>query len=70
MGDFSAPLSRWATGIDETWHFDERDSETYVVREFAIHPKSRLARPVLWLIAKLLKNAVDRHFAFMRANVA
>lgn len=66
MGDFSPPLSRMATGIDETWRFEARASETCVVREFAIHPKSRLARPVLWLIAKLLKRAVDRHLALMR----
>lgn len=69
MGGFSPPLSSLATGIDETWRFEERGPETCVVREFAIHPKSRLARPVLWLIARLLKRAVDRHLALMREGV-
>lgn len=66
MGEFSPPVSRLATSFDETWRFSERESETHVAREFALHPKTWAARPILWLIGRLLKKAVERHLAQIR----
>jgi hypothetical protein len=67
FGDFSPPVSRLATQFEETWRFEESGEATHVTREFALHPKSRLARMALWLNAKLLKRAVDRHLEQMGA---
>jgi hypothetical protein len=66
MQDFSPPLSRLATGFTETWVFERRPDATHVVRSFQLHPKSFVARPVLWLIALLLQRAISRHLWQMR----
>jgi hypothetical protein len=66
MKDFSAPLSRLATGFVETWEFERLGGVTRVVRSFSLHPKSLFALPVLWLISFLLKRAVARHLTQMR----
>ena len=57
MKDFSAPLSRLATRIEETREFKRTGSETKVTRSFQIHAKSVLARPLLWMISILFKKA-------------
>jgi len=61
MQDFSAPLSRLATRIDETWEFRTIGNATKVVRSFELHTKSAVARPFLWLISVFLKRAAARH---------
>jgi len=66
MRGFSPPLSRLATGFDETWGFASDGRETRVARSFAIHPRSRLTRPPLWLISLLLRKAIARHLRQMR----
>lgn len=66
MKDFSPPLSRLSTGFVETWTFERLGNGTRVTRSFKMHPKSLLARPVLWLISFLLKRAVARHLRQMR----
>jgi len=66
MQDFSAPLSRFATRIDETWEFERIGKETRVTRSFQLHAKSALTRPVLWLISILLKRAIALHLRIMR----
>ena len=66
MKEFSAPLSRLATGIEETWDFKRIDNATRVTRSFKMHAKSALTRPVLWLISILLKKAIARHLREMR----
>ena len=66
MKEFSPPLSRLASGFEESWVFRRTDGATRVTRSFELHPKSRLARPVLWLISLLLKRAVARHLRAMR----
>lgn len=68
MQEFSAPLSWLATGIDETWEFERNGDTTNVVRSFQLHARSALTRPFLWLIAKLLKRAIDRHLSQMRGG--
>jgi hypothetical protein len=68
MKDFSAPLSRLATGIEETWEFERIGNETKVTRSFQIHAKSVLARPLLWMISFLLKKAIARHLREMRTS--
>ena len=66
MGEFSPPLSRLATGFEETWVFERLGDGTKVVRSFELHPKSYFARPALWLISVLLRRAVARHLSQMR----
>ncbi len=65
MAEFSAPLSRLATDIGETWEFERAGDTTNVVRSFQLHARSALTRPFLWLISKLLKRAIDRHLRQM-----
>ncbi len=66
MRDFSAPLSRLATGFEESWEFDRLDGATRVTRSFELHAKSALTRPFLWLISFCLKRAIARHLQEMR----
>lgn len=66
MCDFSPPFSRLATGMDETWEFERTGGVTQVTRHFAMHPKSLLTRPILWLISFLLRAATNRHLRQMR----
>jgi hypothetical protein len=68
MKDFSPPLSRLAAGFEEVWEFERLGDGTRVVRSLEMHPKSFLARPVLWLISFLLKRAVARHLTQMRRD--
>ena len=68
MKDFSAPLSRLATRIEETWEFEPIGNETKVTRSFQLHAKSVLARPLLWMISILLKKAVARNLREMRGQ--
>ena len=70
MGEFSLPLSRLATGFDETFEFERTGERTRVVRRFELHPKGTAARPLLWLISILLKKAIDRHLRQMRDAAA
>ena len=37
MKDFSAPLSRLATGFEETWEFERTANGTHVTRSFRLH---------------------------------
>ncbi|MEJ7593704.1 MAG: SRPBCC family protein [Planctomycetaceae bacterium] len=69
MHEFSPPVSRLAKGFDETWEFRITGNGTKVVRSFELHPKSMLARPLLWLISLILKRAIARHFTSMQQQV-
>jgi hypothetical protein len=66
MKDFSPPLSRLAAAFEETWEFERLGDGTRVTRSFALHPRTALARPALWLISLLLKRAIARHLRQMR----
>jgi hypothetical protein len=68
MSDFSPPLSRIATCFEETWLFDRQDDRTQAVRQFALFPKSAVARPPLWVVAQLLKRAIARHLVQMKRS--
>ena len=68
MKEFSAPLSRLATGFEETWEFKPTGNETHVTRSFRLHAKSVLARLLLWVISFFLKRAIVRHLREMRAS--
>ena len=70
MGEFSPPLSRLATGFEETWDFRCIGPDTRVVRTFELHATSRATRPLLWLISLLLKRAIARHLRQMREDSA
>lgn len=66
MGEFSAPLSRLATGFMETWDFERVGQETRATRSFQMHPKSMLTKPILWFISFFLKRAIARHLREMK----
>ncbi len=66
MKEFSPPLSRFATGFDETWAFNRIKGGTHVTRSFRLHPKSTLASIFLQGISFLLKRAVTRHLREMK----
>ena len=66
MQEFSPPLSRLATGFEETWEFKRTGNETQVTRSFRLHAKSFLAQCFLWVIASSLKRAIARHLRQMR----
>ena len=68
MKEFSAPLSRLATGFEETWEFQRIDGGTVVTRSFRLHARSALARLPLWVISFFLKRAIARHLREMRAD--
>ena len=68
MQEFSAPLSRLATRIEETWEFEPIGNETQVTRSFQLHAKSVLARPFLWVISFMLTKAIARHLREMRGQ--
>jgi hypothetical protein len=68
MKEFSAPLSRLATGFEETWEFKRTGDETHINRSFRLHPKSLLARLLLWVISFFLKRAIARHLREMRTK--
>ena len=61
MKEFSAPLSRLATRIEETWEFERVGNETKVTRTFQMHAKYAPAWPFLLGISILLKKAIARH---------
>lgn len=66
LHEFSPPVSRLATGFDETWEFERVGDDTHVVRSFEMHPKSALTKPLLWLISFLLKRAIALHLEQMQ----
>jgi hypothetical protein len=68
MKEFSAPLSRLAAGIEETWEFKRTGNETHVTRSFRLHAKSVLARLFLWVISFFLKRAIVRHLREIKAT--
>jgi hypothetical protein len=68
MREFSPPLSRLATGFEETWEFHRIGQDTRVVRSFKLHARSRVTRPLLWLISILLKRAIARHLRQMASS--
>src|ERR1700730_8526912 len=70
MTDFSAPLSRLATRIEETWEFERIGIETKVTRYFQMHATSAPARLLLWMISFLLKRAIARHLREMRGQTS
>jgi len=69
MHEFSPPVSRLATSFYETWEFQATDKGTKVVRSFELHPKSMLAKPLLWMISLILKRAIARHLTSMQQQV-
>jgi hypothetical protein len=68
MKEFSPPLSRLATGFEETWEFKRIGNETQVTRSIRLHAKSVLARMLLWMISFFLKRTIVRHLREMRTR--
>lgn len=61
MGEFSKPLSGFATGFVETWEFERVGHDTRALRSFELNAKSVLTKPILWSISFFLKRAISRH---------
>src|SRR5262249_23025820 len=70
MKEFSAPLSKLATGFDETWEFTRISNETLVTVSFRLHAKSVLPRLLLLVISFFLKRAIARHLKEMKHSEA
>jgi hypothetical protein len=68
MKEFSPPLSRLATGFEETWEFKRTENGTHVTRSFQLQAKSFLARLPLRVISFFLKRAIARHLREMRTS--
>ena len=68
MKEFSPPLSRLATGFEETWEFQGTGNETHVTRSFHLHAKTFPARLFLQVISFFLKRAIARHLREMRTT--
>ncbi len=68
MDTFVLPLSRLATHFEEAWHFERRDKTTYVKRVFKLYPTNHLSQIALWLISRLFRRAVSRHFQKMASQ--
>ena len=69
MGEFSPPLSRLATGFDETLgvRADRRADEGRPLASSCTR-RSTATRPLLWLISILLKRAIARHLRQMQGG--
>lgn len=61
MQEFSPPLSKLATHIDETWEFETLENGTHVKRRFQMHARNAVTIPILWLMSMFLERAVDKH---------
>jgi Polyketide cyclase / dehydrase and lipid transport len=68
MKEFSPPLSRLATGFEETWEIKRMDPGTHVTRCFRLYAKSVLAWLPLRVISFFLRRAIARHLREMRTK--
>ncbi len=66
LGEFASPLARLSDGFDETWQFERLGDDTRVVRTFELHARNLAGRPLLWMISRLLREAIARHLRQMR----
>lgn len=67
MAGFSPPLNRIADHFVEEWLIAPAGQGINVTRSFSLVPRSGFTRPVLWLIARFLKRAVEQHLAGLAA---
>lgn len=68
LASFSPPLAWLASHFVETWCFEVLDAgHTRVLRHFELYPHSFAGHLCLPVIARLLKQAVQRHLAQMAA---
>ena len=63
LREFSRPLSRLADYFTEEWLFELRGDTTQVTRRFEMFPRRALTRPMLWVISRFFRRAIDRHLA-------
>ncbi|MBX7157734.1 MAG: hypothetical protein K1X66_05045 [Verrucomicrobiae bacterium] len=70
LSDFSSPLSKLSTHFIETWSFLSSGDSRLMRREFELYPKHFMALPFLWIIAQLMKKAVNRHSAFIASQTS
>ncbi len=61
LHEFGPPLSRLASHFLEEWRLTAAEGGTEVARQFQFYPRWPLARPAVWLIARLMSRAIDRH---------
>ena len=70
LHESAPPLSRLATEFDETWEFKRIGDTTNVNRCFDLHATSGVARPALWLISILLRQAISRHLRELQGGTS
>jgi len=70
LGEFTAPLDRFAERFVETWSFAPDGASTRVERGLRLVPRGVLGRPFLFLISFLLKRAIARHLDDMSRGAA
>lgn len=68
LGEFSRPVSRLATHFDETWELRPVAKGCTVTRTFELHARAMFCWPALWLIARLLRRAINRHLNQLAAS--
>jgi hypothetical protein len=61
MSYFTFPVKNIATHFIERWDFANTNSGYRINRTFELYPKNAFASLPLWLISRLLKQAVARH---------
>jgi len=64
--EFTPPLNQLATHFTEEWSFQSAgNGSTQVTRKFQLFPLRATTRPILWLIALVLKQAIAKNLREM-----
>ena len=62
LHEFSLPVKALVTHFIERWtFFSEPSGKTRVIREMDIFPAHSIASPLLWVVSRLLKRALENH---------
>lgn len=68
MKDFSPPLSKFASRIEEVWTSELGSEGTNVTRTFHLYPKTFLSKVMLRIITFFLKRGIARHLRDMKGT--
>ncbi len=68
LREFSKPLSSLADRFVEEWELEPGPDGTRVERTFFLYPRDPVTRVPIWLISRLLRQAIARHLRQMRST--
>lgn len=68
LHEFTPPLSRLASHFTEEWLFFPQEDRTEVHRRFEMFPRGPAARPLLWLISRLFRRAIERQLKSLQTS--